>query len=255
MSDVVGFVLMFGIILTSVGLVATFGLSELESFNENQQLNNAERTFDLITRSFTELEESQATTRTDAIDLSGGSLTLSPSSSATVNVTADSGKTYTESFPLNALVYENNDIRIGYESGALFRVQERSDAGLITSGPGFVCSDGTAILSFVTLEGDTERQIGGEGTLRVTGRLADQTLLYPVSSSGTGNASTVDTIEVELTFSGESRAREWANYFENADGDWTVTGESDTSVTVQCGASTDLDSVYIRRSIISIAYS
>ncbi|MCU4716594.1 DUF7289 family protein [Halapricum hydrolyticum] len=253
-SDVVGFVLMFGIILTSVGLVATFGLSEIESFDENQQLNNAERTFDLISRSFTELEENQAPTRTEAIELSGGSITISPSSSVTVNVTDTGGTTHTESFPLNALVYENNDVQIGYENGALFRLQEASDAGLITSDPGFVCSDGTVILSFVAVKGDAARQISGEGTLRLTGQLTNQSLLYPVASSGVGNASTADEVELEFTFSGGSRTREWVNHFENADGDWNVTGETDTSVTVQCG-STSLDRVYVRQSVISITYS
>lgn len=256
LSDVVGFVLMFGIILTSVGLVATFGLTELEDFDQNQQLDNAERTFELVARSLDELEESQATVRTDAIDLSGGTVTVSPSSSVTVNVTdSDTGTTTTESFPLNSLTYETGNTLIGYENGATYRLRKQSDGGIINHDPGYVCSDGTAVLSFVTVESEENRQISGSGTLRITGRLTNSSLLYPVSTSGVGNASSADEVEVEYTFSGESRAREWANYFDRSEGDWTVISQTDSSVTVTCGGSSDLDHVYIRRSVISISFS
>lgn len=254
LSDVVAFVLMFGIIITSVGLVATFGLTELEEFDRDQKLNNADRTFELIARSLDEVEESQATVRTEAIDLGGGSITVSESSSLTVSVTG-SGTSYTESFPLNTLVYESEDTMIGYENGATYRVRQQSDSGIINHDPGLVCSDGTAVLSFVTVEAEQDRFLTGSGTLRITGRLTNSTLLYPVARSGPGNASTADQVELTYTFSDESRAREWANHFERAQGDWAVVSEADTSVTVRCGDSADLEQVYLRRSVISISFS
>jgi hypothetical protein len=254
LSDVVAFVLMFGIIITSVGLVATFGLTELEEFDRDQKLNNADRTFELIARSLDEIEESQATVRTDAIDLGGGSITVSPSSSVTVSVTG-SGTSYTETFPLNTLVYESEDTMIGYENGATYRVRAQSDSGIINHEPGLICSDGTAVLSFVTVQGQEDRALGGSGTFRITGRLTNSTLLYPVARSGAGNASAADQVEMTYTFSGESRAREWANHFDRSQGDWIVTSETDTSVTVRCGDSDDLGQVYLRRSVITLAFS
>lgn len=256
LSDVVAFVLMFGIILTSVGLVATFGLSELNSFDQHQQIENADRTFELIARSLDELEESQATVRTEAIELGGSSITVSPSSSLRVTVRdTDTGTTHTESFSLNTLQYEVGNRLVGYENGATYRVRTNADGGIINHDPGLVCSDGQAVLSLVTVEAEEDRYISGSGTLRITGRLTDSSLLYPVSTSGVGNASTADQVDLRFTFSGESRAREWANHFDRSPDDWTVESQTDTSVTVRCGTSEDLDHVYVRRSIIEISYS
>ncbi|QCC50003.1 DUF7289 family protein [Halapricum salinum] len=255
-SDVVAFTLMFGIILTSVGLVATFGLAELNSFNEHQKIENADRTFELIARSFDELEESQATVRTEAIELGGSSITVEESSSLTVTVRdTDTGTTHTESFPLNTLQYEVDNRLIGYENGATYRVRTNADGGIINRDPGLVCSDGQAVLSLVTIRAEEDRYISGSGTLRITGRLNDSSLLYPVSDTDVGNASAADQVDLQFTFSGESRAREWANHFDRAPGDWSVTSQTDTSVTVRCGASEDLDHVYVRRSIIEVSYS
>jgi len=244
---------MFGIILTSVGLVATFGLAELESFDEHQQLENADRTFELIARSFDELEESQATVRTEAIELSGGSITVSPSSSINVTVRdTDTGKTAHENFSLNTLQYEVGDRLIGYENGATYRIRPNSDSGIILHEPGLVCSDGQGVLSFVTTRAEEDRYISGSGTLRITGRVTDSSLLFPNSA---WSASAIDQVDLNITFSNESRAREWANHFDRDPGEWTVEDQTGTSVTVRCGESDDLDRVYIRRSIIEISYS
>ena len=256
MSDVVAFTLMFGIILTSVGLVATFGLAELESFDSAQQLDNAERTFELVARSFEELEETQSTVRTEAVELSGGSITVSESSDLTVTVRDfDSGSAPNEeTFDLNALVYETPDSIVGYENGATFRQRKQSDGGIINHEPGMICSDGTAVLSFVTVESSGE-QLGGSGTERITGRLTNSTLLYPTATWGEGNASAADAVDLEFTFDNVSRAREWANHFDRSSGDWEVRSQTDSSVTIRCGASGDLDHVYVRESVIEVSYS
>lgn len=252
-SDVVAFTLMFGIIISSVGLVATFGLTELESFDENQQLENADRTFELIARSFDELEESQATVRTEAIELGGGSITVSSSSSINVTVRdTDTGKTAHKNFTLGSLQYEVGNRLIGYENGATYRIRPNSDSGIILHKPGLVCSDGQSVLSFVTTRAEEDRYISGSRTLRITGRLAESSLLFPNS---TWSASEIDQVDLKLTFGDESRAREWANHFDRDPGEWTVKDQTDTSVTVRCGDGDDLDSVYIRRSIIEISYS
>lgn len=247
-SETVGFVLTFGVIITSVGLVSTVGLSELNRFQENQQLQNAERTFELIARSFDEIEESQTIARTDAIDLNQGSLSVGASSSVEIDV--PSGSIPTFSLPLNSLEYLSKNTRISYENGATFRTKVDQDAGIIQHEPGYICTDDVAVLSFVTLQRDSLRQIGGEGTLRISGQQTNTTLLYP---TGGANAATPDHVDFTIT---SERAREWRQHFERSDGNWVIRSSSDSTVEVRCGGSGNpVDRVYVRSTVIDVTFS
>lgn len=253
-SNVVGFVLMFGIIITSVGLVSTVGMSQLDDFNDQQQIRNADRTFELMARSFDEVVESQTTVRTEAIDLNGGSIRVDPTSSVRVTV-YDASDTVVdaETIPLNALVYRMGKTAVAYENGATIRTKVHTDSGLLLHKPQFICDDGHAVLSIVTVKPKETRQISGDRTLRITGRRTNTSLLFPTATSGRGNASSSAHVDLTYHFSSASRAREWGLYFEHSDGNWTVTGSTDSSVSARCGS--NLDRVYVRRTVLTISYS
>jgi hypothetical protein len=251
LSDTIGFVLTFGIIITSVGFVSTVGIGELEEFQTTQQLENADRTFELIARSFDEIEESQTSVRTDAIDLNDGSIRVARTSSVDVWVNnTDTGDTYHETVPLNALVYDFQDTSIAYENGATFRTQR--DGGIRKHDPNLICTEDVAVISLVTVTSPTARQIGGEGTLRITGRRTNTSLLYPLAAKGSGNASTANHVDLKIN---SDRAREWRLHFEGSDGNWNVESSSDSELSVHCGTSNDLDRVYVRRTVVEVTFS
>lgn len=249
-SDIVGFVLMFGIIITSVGLVATVGLSQLSEFEERQQIRNAERTMDLISRSFDEIEETQAPVRTDAIDLAGGSVTVDEDSYLNVSVRNASDTITAANVSLNALAYELGDTEFAYENGAAFQTVKGDDNGIMFREPGFVCTADRAIISVVTVRADQDRQISGESTLRITGRRTNSSLLYPAGPEGSGQtASDAEAVELDFTYAGEDRSREWRLHFAD-ENNWTW-DDSDGSAT--CGSS--LEAVYVRHTVLTITYS
>lgn len=246
-SEVVGFVLMFGIIIASVGLVATVGLSEIENYEEHQQLQNAERSFQFLSVSFNELEESQAPVRTDTFDLSGGSVTVDSSSDITVTVADSSGSTLEQkSMDLNALVYNSGDTTFAYENGATFRGKEDPDSGIMTSEPGFICDGDRAIVSLVTIKSANNRQKAGESTVQITSTRTKSSLIYP---DGSGDkASDADSVTLDYQYSGEDRIREWRKHFKDEDG-WSWTNPN----RAECGPG--LDTVHVRRTVITISYT
>lgn len=249
-SDVVSFVLTFSVIITSVGLVTVVGFAQLEAFEEDEQLQSAEVTFELFAQSFDEIEESDAEKRTEAIDLSGGSLLVDqPSSSATVTVSTGSGPV-SESFELNALAYRLGDTEIAYENGATLRGAQDWESGIINHEPGFVCTEETAVLSFVTVGMDRSIQRAGSGTLRVTATRENTSLLYPVETAGR-NASGATGVTFEID---SPRATQWEQYFDRADG-WAITASSGSTVEVTCDPGSGPSTVYVRRTVMNISFA
>ncbi|MUV89233.1 hypothetical protein GJ629_04410 [Halapricum sp. CBA1109] len=244
LSDTLGFVLTFSIVIGSVGLVSIIGLGQLEDFSTDQQLRNAETTFELIARSFDEIEEGQTETRTDALELDGGQMYVEQSSSATVTVDHP-GSDYEATVPLNALVYRTDDTEVVYENGATFRGAEDWESGVLNHDPGLVCRDRGAVISLVTLDAIEGRTYGGDSTLRVTGRSTNTTLLYPTADSGPGSADSATDVAVEID---SPRAAQWRQYFEDTAFD---TDDSGPTTTVSCEGT---ERVYVRHTVIDVTF-
>jgi hypothetical protein len=244
LSDTIGFVLTFGVVVTSVGLVSVVGLGQLQDFSTDQQLRNAQTTFELIARSFDEIEEGQTDTRTDALELDGGQVFVNRTSTATVSVERP-GTNYEATLPLNALVYRAEGTEIVYENGATFRGSSDWDSGILNHEPGLVCRDRGAVISVVTLSPESENAFGGAGTLRVTGREQNTTLLYPTADSGPGSADSATGVEVDID---SPRSSQWRDYFRDTRFD--VDGSGDTA-TVSCDG---VERVYVRQTVVSVAF-
>ncbi|QGN06252.1 hypothetical protein Hrd1104_02400 [Halorhabdus sp. CBA1104] len=241
-SDLVGFILTFSIIMTSVVLVSTVGFAQLDDFKTNQQLDNAESAFEIFANSFDSIEEGGAIIRQESLDLYQGTIGIERGSTATVTLNRASGADRSLTVPLHALVYSKGSTNISYESGATFRGRE--DGGTINQQPGFVCTDNVAVLSFVTLQ-SPETSASGGGALEVTAAANGTDLLYPINQSGRGSVSDVTSISVSFA---SAREDAWLDHFDEA-ANWTVSGP-----TAQCGASDSLDRVFVRRQNVTIEF-
>jgi len=244
LSDTLGFVLTFSIVIGSVELVSIVGLGQLDDFSTDQQLRNAETTFELIARSFDEIEEGQTDTRTDALELDGGQVFVNRTSSVTVSVERP-GTNYEATLPLNALVYRTEGTEIVYENGATFRGDADWDSGILNHEPGLVCRDRGAVVSVVTLSTDSADAFGGSGTLRVTGRESNTTLLYPTADSGPGSADSATSVEMDID---SPRSSQWRDYFGETPFD--VAGGGDTA-TVSCDG---VERVYVRQTVVHVSF-
>jgi len=243
-SDLVGFSLTFGIIIVSVGLVATVGFAQLEDFRDSQQLDNAEQSFEILGQSLESIEEGTAVTRIETLDLAGGAIGIERGSEVDITINSPSGSSYSRTVPLNALVYASGSTNVSYESGATFRQQE--NGGIVNTEPKFVCTDDVAVLSFVTIDSSERGSIQSDGPLEITATHNGTELIYPVNRTGTGSASDANKVELEFSSPRESL---WMDHFERAD-NWTAPGSTAT-----CGVGGTLDRVYVRQTNVSISFA
>ena len=153
-SDVVAFVLVFAVIIGSVGLISVTAFSSMESLQEGEQMKNAERGVGALADNFNDV------LRYDAIEERSGELSLregtvrTGSDSPTVNVTVwdEDGVTSNET-TLGQFTYERGGTTIAYEGGGVFRGQDGGD--VLLERPQIKCEDGgAAVVSLVAIDAD-----------------------------------------------------------------------------------------------------
>lgn len=119
-SEVVGYVLVFGLVITSIGLITFGGVDALEDTRKSERAANAERAFDVVAENMASIYDRNSPSRATEIDLSGAELYYDDP--ITVNVTVD-GTHYVRDDIRPIVLRISNDRRLVYEAGAMFRDQ------------------------------------------------------------------------------------------------------------------------------------
>lgn len=223
-SDVIGFVLIFALITSTVGLVYTFGFTGLQDARDDERLANTERVFDILADNVADLHQRGAPSRATEIKLADATLGYGSETTLTVEVTNVGSPAPTYSTSLDPIVYEqrNSPVRLVYENGAVFR-ERRGESGTVVRRPGSVFrEDGgtkTAVISFVQTRQSGTAATGGSTTVRIQTEKAG-TGVFGVHRSPTSANSDVDgdgTNEYEVTYTVETtpvRATMWEESLE-----------------------------------------
>jgi hypothetical protein len=232
-SDVVSFVLVFSLVIGSVGLVTAFGLGTLQGVQEAERADAAERAFVVFARGIEGIEDGTRPTYRSELDISGATLAVSDGATVDVNVT---GTGYDETVQLGAIEYRAGDTTFSYESGGVFR-QDR-DSSIAVVEPSFDCRDDHATVSLVELRAGGSRAVGGSvASVRVERRSA--VLDYPDTRDDDTEFG-VNATGVRVT----TTSARWQSYFERSD-DWTGTGTGP----FDCAA----DRVFVRHTVVEVA--
>ncbi|MFB6180178.1 MAG: hypothetical protein ABEI77_10695 [Halorientalis sp.] len=240
LSDVIGFVLTFAVIVASVGIVSTFGMQSLGQLQGKEQDNNAQRAFSVMAQNFKELERGRAPRRSSELKLHDGSLTVVNESSFTVGV---KGQQFNRTIYPQRIQFHHGDTYVGYENGATLRGNIEMGGSAMQQRPELVCTKHRAIVSFVVLKTEFGRSLSG-GTLRVTGNLERSKLVYPRNRTGLQSATSSHQVNVTLD---SKFGAGWANYFEDT-GNWKrLNGRKWTCSGVK--------HIYIRKTIIRVVFT
>lgn len=164
-SEVVAFILVFGVILSSVALLSMTGFSAMQDYQENEQLRNSERAMEALADNFNDV------LRYDGIERRYGELALRQGTITTgtggtsVNITVEdnSGDTKTidlngtggSEFNLGVFEYETGSETIAYEGGSVVRASETGNSVLIEQ-PELKCKGQTAIVSLMVVDADNQ---------------------------------------------------------------------------------------------------
>jgi|AntDeeMetagen134_2_1112570.scaffolds.fasta_scaffold00208_12 FlaG/FlaF family flagellin (archaellin) len=223
-SDLLAFVLVFGVIITSVGVVYVFGIGALGDAQAAQQDQNAVHAFESMGASFNDLQTNRGQERLSELNPRGARMSIDENSpNLTVYNGSDTTNEIGGSTASGAMHYDNDNTRISYELGAVFR----SDSGnsVMIREPEFVCQEGdsNAIVSYVDITRDGPTAIGSESTMQI-GAIQDGNELH---FQETGH-----DVTVEISDSDHQDA--WERYFE--DNGWDVTDGSSVEATCEVGS-------------------
>ena len=158
-SEVIGFILVFAIIITSVTLLSMTGFQAMQDYQEGEQLRNAQRAIEAFAENINDIM------RYDAIDTRQGELSLQEgtirtgSGGTVVNITVNKSggggnPTNVPSENLGEFIYTVDNDRIAYEGGGVVRGAESGSVFL--KQPQLRCdtSDETAVISLVAITAD-----------------------------------------------------------------------------------------------------
>ncbi|MBO4248141.1 hypothetical protein IL252_09975 [Halomicrobium sp. IBSBa] len=165
-SEVLGFALVFGMVVASVAIISVSGLGTLQDVRDAEQTNNAQRAFDVLADNMADIHQRGAPSR--ATEVSLGSAQLYTGENVTINVTAidrdtaDGNESVERS--VRPIVYEGDGAqRLVYEGGAVFQLSR--DGGFTTVEPPLVVRDGRVLVPIVQTRTERVRSVAGSTVL------------------------------------------------------------------------------------------
>lgn len=203
-SDVVGYVLVFSLIVTTVGVVTTAGFGTLDDRQSAERINNVERAFDVFATNVEDVYRDGAPSRATEMRLAEG--TIRHGDAVTITVEASDERNVTVS--PRPFVYADGETEIVYVAGAVIRSE--SESAVVLRDPPFYVDSGTATFPLVeTFRTSGPKTVSVDGTVRITStsRGINTTVPESFDEAGTFNV----TVE-------SPRSDAWARYFESQDG-------------------------------------
>jgi len=205
-SDVVGYVLIFSLVTSTVAIVTVTGLGSLRDVRDAEQISNAERAFDVLADNLADVHQEGAPSRSTELSLEEAR--ADTTTTITVNVSwQDTPRPRTHStYTVNPIVWEasrESETQIVYELGAVLR-DEPGEGGLVIREPPFVLERDRLILPIVRTWTDQGQSFGGN-VIRVRGRSTQSSV---VNTSTEGD---YDVLWLNIT---SPRADVWQEYLE-----------------------------------------
>lgn len=169
-SEVVGFVLVFSLVLGTITFVYVGGFGGLQDTRDHEQMANAERAFDVLANNLEELGQGKAPSRATEIKLAGAQIRTTEPSLMTVNST---GMNASGASP-RSIVYrpQGSDSAVIYEAGAVIRA-DGEQATMIRE-PDFVFGPNRTVIRVIETRGGLQSTSGDTTTLiRAEGRFQE----------------------------------------------------------------------------------
>jgi len=225
LSDVLGYVLVFSLVVTSVLVVTVGGLSAVEDARDAERAQNAERAFDVVANNFAAIYERNAPSRSTELDLADSEIFYNSNSSITVRGGGDESSWNVRPVEMNVV----GDRSVVYEAGAVFR--ENGDDVSMVRPPPFLLTETQVHLPVVQTTTPTIESAGSTTVL-----LRGVSTNRSVVTSANGDTPGFGRLTVEIS---SPRFEAWEQYFL---GEGLTCNTFPATETVSC--SLDLDSTF-----------
>lgn len=178
-SEVIGFVLVFSLVLGTISLVYVGGLSGLDDARNAERINNAERAFDVMANNFQQMGRGDAPNRATEIKLADAQLTTSGNRRVSIN-----SSNMSEPAAANpvAIKYDApGETSLVYENGAVIRVDDGS--AIMRREPDWLFTDNRAVVRFISVRGSDQGVGGSASTVLVRAEVLTSQVLVNNGSS------------------------------------------------------------------------
>lgn len=204
-SEVVGFILVFSLVLATISFVYVGGFSGLQDTRDHEQMANAERAFDVLANNLEELGQGKAPSRATEIKLAGAQLRTTEPTLITVNTT---GMNASGASP-RSIVYqpESSNSAVIYEAGAVLR-DDGGEAIMIRE-PDFVFGPNRTVMRVIETRGG-KQSIGGDTTTLVRGERRFVDIRHQAEDADSQINTTIRITPAS------GHVEPWHDYFEDA---------------------------------------
>ena len=182
-SELLGFALVFSIIIVAITLITTTGFAGLHGAQDHQQTVHIQSAYELFGTNVNHVTEQGVPSRSTEVKLGSGALHVDDS----LVVHLDAGE-IARTVEVGALIYESDgDTQIAYESGMAIRQDAGESVGFGT--PATSTGEAT-VFRIVDLESSGSTAVGGTTTVLVRAEQVDTEVIEP-------SANETTTIEFE----------------------------------------------------------
>ncbi len=203
-SEVVGYVLILGIVITSIGLMYTYGLPMLESSQSKIRYQSVEQGFAVLQSNLDKTAYDQAPVKTTRINVGEGTLSTSSGDHLKLAVNVTNVTKFQIELDLGMIEYEYEDDSVAYMNGGVF--EKQTDYAFIKFPPTiFVYEDlrnneTIAMISLIKMESNTS---SGSGVVTLISKYNSSDTYVFIESGGS----------VILQINSSKYADAWEDYF------------------------------------------
>ena len=243
-SEVVGFVLIFSLIVSAIALISVFGLQALEDTRDNEEVNNAQRAFDVLRDNLRDIHRQGAPSRATEISLENAQLRVGePVRINITGVDVDTGTTASNGFTYEPIVFESrSETDIVYSGGAVFL--DPREGGLMLQDPPVLINDDQFVFPVIQTQSVGGLTSVGGQTVRIR---AEKQQRQPLRGGFASSNTEYEELVVNIT---SPRSDLWRNYLEERPSVSCISPKDDN---VRCTVSSP-DRVYVSRTLMSYEF-
>lgn len=235
-SELIGFAIIFGLIVFSISVLSVTGYGGLQNAQEYERTDNVQRAFAALADDIDDIVHQGASSRTTEIKLADAKLSLEQREMITVNGSSPDGE-FTHTYAVRSIVYDSGTgTEIAYTNGALVRQDDES--AVMLREPNLILTDDAVVIPIVQPAPGGTEAVGGSTTVLVGTAHSDTELLR------------ADEAEYEISIEVTSpHAEAWERYLDAE----PATDCSREGTTVSCDLTTSR--VYVTVERVDVTFS
>jgi hypothetical protein len=233
-SELVGFLLVFSVVILTIALVGLTGFVGLEGAEDFQRTTNAEQAFTELADSVDDVVRAGVPSRSTEVRIADGRLSLATTETR-IRIDGVDGNSTNVTVANAPIIYDSGSgTTITYRSGALIR--QDGDAAVMFREPDFVLTNERVVLPVVETSQAGGGPVGGTSSVEVRTVHAGTDLV--------AQDRPVTSVTLNIT---TQNAGVWERYFEAAAGDGPVTNVERDGDTVEVTLEPERATVTVHR--------